>query len=320
MSKYTPVVRTCSLSFLTENDYINYVSIIMEYRLPRRINMSIAHQTNSGFSLTRWVIILIYLAITVVSPFWNTPISQAVLPILIVVSIFSAVCLHGKARYGAKNIVVFFLITWLVSHFFEALSIQMGFPFGFYYYDQLAGPRLFQVPLIIMFAYFGMGYASWSLANVLLDTSNNKLTGKQVVYVPLIASFIMVMWDLCMDPTASTVSSLWVWRDGGAYFGVPLQNYFGWFFVVYIIFQLFAVYIARYDAMTNFQLKIFSRKIFWMEVVAIYAIQALRQLLDPLGVSDHQHIYDSMALVTFFSMGFVVILAYAHIRNSKALD
>jgi uncharacterized membrane protein len=279
--------------------------------------MTITHKENPSDSMIRWMLIAIYLLVTLVSPFWNTPFSQNFLPIALVCSIFITACLHGKARYGVKNMVVFFIITWAVSHFFEALSIQMGFPFGHYYYDQLAGPRLFQVPLIIMFAYFGMGYVSWSLANVLLDNAGNKLQGMQKVYVPLIATFIMVMWDLCMDPGASTVSSLWVWQDGGSYFGVPIQNYFGWFFVVYIIFQLFALYISHFEVNTKDQLKLFSRKMYWMEVVALYAIQALRQLIDPFGANNHPQIYESMALVTLFTMGFVAILTYLHIKNSN---
>jgi uncharacterized membrane protein len=46
----------------------------------------------------------------------------------------------------------------------------------------------------------------------------------------LIASFLMVMWDLGLDPTASTIRHLWTCQQGGGSFGVPLSNYLGWFF------------------------------------------------------------------------------------------
>lgn len=272
-----------------------------------------------GFSVVRWVFIAIFFLFTIVSIFWSSALATIILPIVIVLSIFIAVCLHGKERYRIKNIVIFFIITWLVSHFFEAFSIQTGFPFGHYYYDKLAGPRLFQVPLIIMFAYFGTGYASWILSNVLLGQYSNRLAAKQIFFVPLIASFLMVMWDVCMDPVASTVASLWVWRDGGAYFGVPLQNYFGWFFVVYIIFQLFALYISKYDIADLSKQNIFSSKIFWMEAVAIYGIQGLRQLLDPLTATSHLEIFGSMALITLFTMMFVTLLSYIKIKECSHL-
>src|SRR5207237_1427582 len=44
-----------------------------------------------------------------------------------------------------------------------------------------------------------------------------------------------------MDPTSSTIRHSWIWEQGGGYFGVPLTNYLGWFFTVYVFFQLFAL-------------------------------------------------------------------------------
>jgi len=266
-----------------------------------------------GFSFIRWVFIAIFFIITMVSAFWTS----SLVPIMIVVSIFIVAILHGIERYGIKNILVFFALTWIVSHFFEALSIQTGFPFGFYYYNQLAGPRLFQVPLIIMFAYFGTGYASWILAHVLLDQYHDKLKGAQVFWVPLIGAFIMTMWDLCMDPLCSTVDSLWVWRDPGVYFGVPLKNYFGWFFVVYIIFQLFAFYISKFDKLARKKLPIVSSKFFWIEAAAIYGIQGAGLLVQPFGATNYLQIYGSMALITIFTMMFVTLVSCLKIRKSN---
>ena len=59
----------------------------------------------------------------------------------------------------------------------------------------------------------------------------------------------MVMWDLTVDPISSTLQGLWVWTTPGAYFGVPISNFFGWFLVVYLFFQIFALYISRYDTL-----------------------------------------------------------------------
>ncbi|HEX7515483.1 MAG TPA: carotenoid biosynthesis protein [archaeon] len=50
------------------------------------------------------------------------------------------------------------------------------------------------------------------------------------------AAFLMVMWDLGIDPTASTFLSEWVWQIPGACFGVPISNFFGWFLFVFIFF------------------------------------------------------------------------------------
>lgn len=275
---------------------------------------------NEGFNANRWFIISVFLCIIFISAFWKTAFVREVSPIIAVLSIFIAVMLHGTVRYGIKNILLFFILTWLVSHFFEALSIHTGFPFGNYFYDKLAGPRLFDVPLIIMFAYFGTGYASWILAHVLLEQTNNQLAGKQIILIPLIASFIMVMWDLCMDPLCSTVASLWTWKDGGLYFGVPLQNYFGWFFVVYIIYQVFAVYLSKFDVIDHNKKNIFSSKIFWLEIVALYFIQGLSQVVQFLAATEHRDIYGSMALIAVFSMIFVSLISYLKINDSAQLS
>jgi len=270
-----------------------------------------------GFNKARWLCIAVYLMLTVISGYIYYGVMKDLIPILLVLSLFAAVFLHGLVRYGLKNLLVFFIITWVISSFFEALSIQTGFPFGHYFYDQLAGPRIFQVPMIIMLAYFSMGYTSWMLANVLLGQYGRRISGNGLLFIPLIAAFIMVMWDVCMDPIASTIGSLWKWQDGGRYFGVPLQNYFGWFFVVYLIFQVFAFYISKFDRVDGVNKGLYLGKFFWFESVAVYAIQALTQLLDPLIQTQHLDIYGPMAMITIFTMVFVALLAGIKIYNDE---
>lgn len=259
--------------------------------------------------------LIIFLLVTLSSTFLYHGIFTIIIPIVSILSLFVAMFLHGKARYGLKNIVLFFIITWLVSHFFEALSIQTGFPFGHYFYDKLAGPRLFNVPLIIMPAYFGTGYASWIIATILLGQYYQLQRGNLIFFVPLIASFIMVMWDICLDPIASTALSLWVWQDGGPYFGVPIQNYLGWFFVVYIIFQLFALYLAKYEVINRNKTSMFMGRLFWFEAIIAYTGQAISQLMNPLNSVVHLQIIYSMALVTVFTMIYIVITACIKLYN-----
>lgn len=276
-----------------------------------------SNEQKSAVFPIRWFFIGLFFLVTVLAAFST----NALMPILSVISLFIAVCLHGIARYGLRNLIIFFLITWIISHFFEALSIQMGFPFGHYFYDKLAGPRLFQVPLIIMPAYFSMGYVSWILSNILLEQYHHRLAGKQIFLIPFIAAFIMVMWDVCMDPISSTIASLWVWRDGGAYYGVPMQNYFGWFFVVYLVFQTFALFLAKYHNSEPLQkAPLLVSKLFWLEVVVLYFIQALNQLLNPFTQNQHMNIYAPMAMITIFTMVFVAFLAGIIIQKNQTLD
>jgi len=156
--------------------------------------------------------------------------------------------LHGALTYGLRGILIFLLICLGVSNAFENLSIMTGFPFGWYHYSDALGPKLFLVPLLIGPAYFGMGYLSWALARAILGDEDDRLLGLRWFTTPVIAGFIMVSWDLTIDPMASTINGSWVWRDGGSYFGVPVSNFLGWYLTVYVFFQWFALYARRRSA------------------------------------------------------------------------
>ena len=155
---------------------------------------------------------------------------------------------HGASTYRWLGIVVFIVVCLGVSNAFENLSILTGFPFGWYHYGDKMGPRLFLVPLLIGPLYFGVGYLSWTLARAILGDANGRLAGRLVYATPIVASFIMVCWDLTIDPKMSTITSNWIWRDGGSYFGVPLANFLGWYLTVYVFLQAFALYARHLSA------------------------------------------------------------------------
>ena len=139
--------------------------------------------------------------------------------------------IHGIKYYGTKNLVIFFIICWVVSNFFEGFSVAYGFSFGSYYH-MLAGPRIWDVPIVIMPAYFGMGYFSWVLSLAINRVYEKKLSGAKTFLVPFTSALIMVMWDVVLDPTASTLNENWIWEDGGTIYNIPVSNFAGWFFVV----------------------------------------------------------------------------------------
>jgi uncharacterized membrane protein len=153
--------------------------------------------------------------------------------------------LHGASTYGWRGILLFLIVCLGVSNAFENLSIMTGFPFGWYHYSDAIGPKLFLVPLLIGPAYFGMGYLSWTLARAILGDTDTRLAGLPWFATPAIASFIMVSWDLTIDPMMSTINGSWVWHNGGSYFGVPVSNFLGWYLTVYVFFQCFAFYARR---------------------------------------------------------------------------
>ncbi|GGA29314.1 hypothetical protein GCM10010917_12870 [Paenibacillus physcomitrellae] len=95
---------------------------------------------------------------------------------------------------------------------------------------------------------------------------------------------------------------------------MPISNYFGWFFVVYLFMQIFALYLAKYDKKGT---ESFSKS-YWLEPIAVYAIQSLNYLLLCFTGTGYRDIYDSMTLVCVFTMVFVAL--HAALTVSRAHD
>jgi uncharacterized membrane protein len=238
---------------------------------------------------------------------------------------------HGIHRLGGKTMAVFFLIAFVISWTMESTSIATGFPFGHYHYTEKLGPKLGTVPLLIMPAYFAMCYVSWNLAHIVLDKFDKHSDSLQRFAIPLVAAFIMVMWDLSMDPARATVHQAWLWHDGGSYFGVPFVNFVGWFLTVYLIFQVFALWIARWPSTapsgsddtdrSAWMLNIAFYFATFLEFVAMAALAPQNSVTDPAGVVwSTKAMYESLGLVSIFTMGFVSLLGFIKVRNNPNLS
>jgi putative membrane protein len=269
-------------------------------------------------SIALWVLIVMFLLFVAAKAIIRTAppgiVSALHVPFLLAITVF-----HGLGRYGKKQLLVFFVVTFAISNLFENLSILTGFPFGHYHYSDNLGPKLFLVPLLIAPAYFGAGYLAWTLAHVLLGVFGNRLRGTDIVVVPFLAAMIMVMWDMALDPIAATIQRSWIWHDGGSYFGVPFSNYIGWLLCVCTIFQLFALYLRAQQG-TSRQLNSTDRT-YWYQAAATFAILGLSSAINSITGSDtivsdqagqqwHAiQIYNSMTLVTIFTIWFVALLS-----------
>src|SRR5713226_6355247 len=223
-----------------------------------------------------------------------------VLPPLLMVGLvtllpFVFVFVHGSLHYRFRDVLVFAAITLVVSNIFENLSILTGFPFGHYYYTDGLGPKLFLVPILIGLAYLGTGYLAWTLARILLGATEKRLPGQQVWAVPVLASFLMVAWDLSFDPITSTIGHSWIWQQGGNYFGVPFSNYLGWFLTVFVFFQLFALYLrGRPNTPAAAQT---SSRGYWLLAVLFYGAIALGTPLNILTQTGNATVADAAGVL-----------------------
>jgi uncharacterized membrane protein len=174
---------------------------------------------------------------------------------------------HGAALYRAKGIAVFCGLCLGIGSVAESLSLRTGFPFGNYYFTDVMGPKVLQLPVLLALAYLGIGYVSWVLALLILGRV-------RLVVLPLLATVIMVSWDIAMDPAWATLYRAWVWREGGAWFGVPVSNFVGWSFTAYLYYQAFALYCRR-TGLTA----VARRQSFWTPAILLYAVCALGNAL-----------------------------------------
>jgi putative membrane protein len=54
----------------------------------------------------------------------------------------------------------------------------------------------------------------------------------------VVAAAWLTAFDLLIDPLASNGVGYWRWAERGAYFGVPLKNFAGWFVVSLLAFTV----------------------------------------------------------------------------------
>jgi putative membrane protein len=218
-----------------------------------------------------WAMLLTYVAARVCQMYADrVPTLLMVVLHVIPPAVFAVV--HGAAFYGRRAITVFAGLCLGIGVLAEEAALHTGFPFGHYYFTDMMGPKVFDLPVLLALAYLGIGYVAWVLALLILGCANRPLRGVHVVAVPLLASLIMMAWDLAMDPSWSTLYRAWVWKEGGAFFGVPLSNFYGWFLTGFCYYQAFALYCR--SRKTNA-----VPRTFWLPTVLFYAVCALGNLL-----------------------------------------
>jgi len=267
-----------------------------------------------------WILIAIYAIVAILRRVFfpyllPVPISTALSTFVLVTFIF----VHGSLSYRLRDLLVFAAITLVVSNIFENMSVLTEFPFGHYYYTDALGPKLFLVPVLIGPGYLGTGYLAWTTARVISGATHSRLPGHFTFTVPLLAAFMMVSWDLTVDPIYATINHAWIWLDGGSYFGVPFSNFLGWLLTTFVFFQLFALYLRERPNVQSTDAR--PSRTQSLQAILFYGLITVGSLLssltgnrngtvtDPAGVVWRlQDIYAVTALVAIFTMGAFTIL------------
>lgn len=152
--------------------------------------------------------------------------------------------LHAASILGWRRAILFLLTCVVVSWCFEEVGIATGAVYGAYHYSNALGVKVGAVPALIPFGWFVMVYASWIVAHILLQGASDPSSAPGILVRAYAASAVITAWDAVMDP-GMAARGVWTWENGGAYFGVPLQNYVGWMATTFTVYVAIAV-IFRY--------------------------------------------------------------------------
>jgi len=159
--------------------------------------------------------------------------------VLLAMAVFLQACL----TYSLRDASLLLFLAFFLSLGAEYSGVTWEFPFGATYsYHDAMRPALFnKVPLFIPFAWFVLAYAPLVFFRPWLCQGDEKKHG-------WIALLSQAMWcgagltavDLLLEPLAISVGA-WTWHVEGAYLGIPLSNFAGWFFVSFLIYVAFFV-------------------------------------------------------------------------------
>lgn len=183
--------------------------------------------------LVAYSLLLVYIESSIV---FGLPRSLVLTPLSTFLGFLFAL-LHASQRLGRKRALILLACVFVISLAFESAGVATGLVYGPYHYDDhKLGPLLFGlVPPLIPVAWFLMMYPSLVMAEQLTITRKRI---KRSLMVAALGGLIMTAWDLVMDPVMVR-GKHWVWEVDGAYFGIPLQNFWGWWLTTFITFLVY---------------------------------------------------------------------------------
>lgn len=150
---------------------------------------------------------------------------------IVTLSSFMFTLFHAGQREGWKRMPLLVALIIAAGLFFESLGVATGLVYGPYHYTNQLGPKfLGLVPYLIPVAWTMMIYPSLVIAEVTVPETWSGL--KRGLAVAALSGLIMTAWDVAMDPMMVQGGN-WVWELQGGYFGVPLQNFWGWWLTTF---------------------------------------------------------------------------------------
>jgi uncharacterized membrane protein len=216
---------------------------------------------------------------------------------------FTFALLHAGQRESWNRALRLLALVFAVSLLFESIGVATGLIYGPYHYTNRLGPLfLGLVPYLIPVAWFMMSYPSYVIADRLIPADWKRWP--RILSVAALGGLAMTAWDLVMDPIM-VASGHWVWDVNGAYHGIPLQNFLGWWLTTFTTFALYQLISGKAPQSSNGR---FDR------------LAVLSYLVTGLGIVIVSLVSKAgeLALIGFFSMMPWVIMGWLSLVNRDA--
>jgi putative membrane protein len=180
-----------------------------------------------------------------------------------VFAFFAAFLLACVPHVGWRTTLQFTAAGYLIAFSSEWLSINTGFPYGWYYYIDTTSNRelwVADVPFFDSLSYVFLTYCSYSTALfilsplkvwrwnlVTLETHSIRRSASALV----LGAFLQTFLDIVIDPVALQgrrwfLGQIYGYREQGIHFGVPLSNYGGWLLTSLLLVGAFQLIDARH--------------------------------------------------------------------------
>ena len=179
-----------------------------------------------------------------------------------VFAFFAAFLLACVPHVGWRRTLTFTVVGYLIAFTSEWLSINTGFPYGWYYYiDTTRNQELWiaGVPFFDSLSYVFLSYCSYSTALFILSPLKSwswnfaTLETRRIrrsCSALVLGAFLQTFLDIVIDPVALQgrrwfLGQIYGYREPGLHFGVPLSNYGGWLLTSLFLVGAFQLIDAR---------------------------------------------------------------------------
>lgn len=179
-----------------------------------------------------------------------------------VFAFFAAFLLVCVPHIGWKRTLTFTLVGYFIAFGSEWLSINTGFPYGWYYYIDTTSSRelwVAGVPFFDSLSYVFLAYCSYATALFILSplkawrwniaTLETRRIRRSFSAL-LLGALLQTCLDIVIDPVALQgnrwfLGQIYGYREQGIHFGVPLSNYAGWLLTSLFLIAAFQLIDAR---------------------------------------------------------------------------